>query len=94
MLGGAELVSQHNNPDLDYRRDQRRVTNLATLIDRTEGTSTFARIANLSYEGCELRSPAKLDLGESINLTLPKRGRIRAQVRWATGDRLGAQFFQ
>ena len=85
------MISQHKNSG-PVQRAQRRITNFAALAQRIDGTCAYARVVNLSYKGCELRSELWLDPGEQFILTLPKRGRLGAQVRWVLGDRLGVKF--
>ena len=76
---------------LRRRGARRRVSMVAHLVE--EGGEPFrVLVRNLSYEGCEILSERALVPGQSVELEMPRAGRIKAQVRWVSGDRAGLSF--
>ena len=73
------------------RGARRRVSLLAELAGET-GQPFRVLVRNISYEGCELLSERRLDLGQALELEMPGAGKIKAQVRWVSGDRAGLCF--
>lgn len=51
-----------------------------------------ARIVNLSPTGFMAVTEAEFEVGARVWLMLPGRERANAVVKWATGDKLGAEF--
>lgn len=60
----------------------------ATLDD---GTAMSLLIVNISPSGLMARTIDQAAPGAMLTLTLPVVGRIRAEVRWALGGRLGCR---
>ncbi len=60
------------------------------IID--DGCSELSgRIANISESGFMAECERRLPLGEIVTVIIPGRGRVRAEVCWAVGWRLGAR---
>ena len=49
-------------------------------------------IVNVSPHGMMARCEAVFEIGDRIRVQLPKVGVVIAEVRWALGGRVGAQF--
>lgn len=59
------------------------------IIDEI-GRELIGRVANISEGGFMAECEEKVRLGEIVRVTLPGRGQVRAEVRWAVGWRFGA----
>ena len=57
-----------------------------------DGHSSKARVSNLSLDGCRLTGWFRI--GDHLELTIPKIGRVRGQVRWAVGGHAGIRFIR
>jgi hypothetical protein len=73
-------------------RSSRRDVDITGAASWSDGTSATVTVANLSYEGCELRSAHGFNKGEIVRLSLPNTGKIQAQIRWVRGECAGARF--
>jgi hypothetical protein len=51
-----------------------------------------ARVLNISDTGFMAQSEASFEVGSRVWLILPGRERANAVVKWAFGDKLGAEF--
>lgn len=56
------------------------------------GAETRVTIHNVSETGLLMESRAELEIGESIDLSLPDAGDSRARVVWASGELYGCEF--
>jgi hypothetical protein len=54
------------------------------------GRELLARLANISDGGFMAECEEKVRLGSIVEVVLPDRGRVQAEVRWALGWRFGA----
>jgi len=54
------------------------------------GRDLIGRVANISEGGFMAECEEKVRLHEILKVTLPGRGLVRAEVRWAAGRRFGA----
>jgi hypothetical protein len=54
------------------------------------GRELIGRVANISEGGFMAECEEKFRLGEIVRVTLPGRGQVSAEVRWAVGWRFGA----
>ena len=54
------------------------------------GRELMGRLGNISEGGFMAECEQKIPNGSLVELTLPGRGRVRAQVRWVLGWRFGA----
>jgi hypothetical protein len=55
------------------------------------GRELLGRLANISEGGFMAECEEKVRLGSIVEVVLPERGRVRAEVRWALGWRFGAK---
>lgn len=54
------------------------------------GRELISRLANISDGGFMAECEERLPKGALINVDLPGRGRVRAEIRWVLGWRFGA----
>ena len=73
-------------------RAPRRGISLTGLAVREDGQSRRVLVSNLSYQGCHLWSDAEFEVGETLQITLPQKGELAAQVRWSKDGRVGLRF--
>ena len=71
-------------------RPPRWAVNVDTNLDDGSGRVLQARLWNVSEGGFSAECEEKLPVGARISIDLPDRGRVRAEVRWALGWRIGA----
>ncbi|NJC05289.1 hypothetical protein GGQ97_001082 [Sphingomonas kaistensis] len=55
-----------------------------------DGHCSKAKVSNLSLDGCRLSGWFRI--GDYLELTIPRIGRVRGQVRWAVGGQAGVRF--
>jgi hypothetical protein len=76
--------------------DRRRFSRLPVELDarmRELGASGVeARVLNISESGFMAVSGARFEVGSRVWLMLPGRDRANAVVKWAAGDKIGAEF--
>jgi hypothetical protein len=73
------------------RRERRPVT-LAAVATREDGSMIELTIVDLSYDGCCVSSSNRLTVGETLSLSVLRRGSVPVTVRWADGARAGLSF--
>ena len=73
-------------------RGLRSSVTLEVTVTRAAGHGFPAIIADISREGCQIRTEAPLDVGETISLKHDVLGELLGQVRWAQAGRAGLQF--
>ena len=61
-------------------------------IASANGTTAEAVVLDLSYDGCGIETPMVLSAGQTITLSVTRRGAILADVRWCEGGRAGLVF--
>ena len=65
---------------------------LEVLGIRADGAGFPVLIADISRDGCQIRSDASFDVGETIKLKHDVMGELLGTVRWASPGRAGLQF--
>lgn len=70
-------------------RRPRRPTSLTGRVRWPDGTSATVLITDISYDGCHVWCDRDFTCGETVSLTVPTRGNIEAQVRWAQDGEAG-----
>lgn len=61
-----------------------------TLVDHG-GRELFARLGNISEQGFMAEAEAQVVVGSIVDVALPDRGAVRAEVRWSEGWRFGCR---
>jgi hypothetical protein len=78
-----------NEEDWPERRHRHDVE-LPADVHYPDGHTSKAKVSNLSLDGCRLTGWFRI--GDYLELTIPKIGRVRGQVRWAVGGHAGVRF--
>ena len=82
--------------EIDDPKDRRRSSRFPVDIDarvRELGSEGIAaRILNISEHGFMAETETAFEIGTRVWLMLPGRERFNAVVKWAAGDKLGAEF--
>lgn len=73
-------------------RRLRHACELTADVHYPDGHSSNTTVSNLSLEGCRLTGWFRI--GDHLELTIPRIGRVRGQVRWAVGGEAGIRFVQ
>jgi hypothetical protein len=79
-------------PDGDHRSTIRRRVNFVASVRAAAAVVERACISDLSTTGCALESTIALNVGQEVWIKLPGHVPLRAQVRWADGDKAGCEF--
>lgn len=77
-------------PKLD--REERRAVVLPGWLIREDDSTLDITVADLSYGGCKVICDAPLRRGEYVRLSVPRRGLVKAEVRWNRGNQAGLIF--
>jgi hypothetical protein len=78
--------------DVPLQRRERRPMTLSAHGARDDGSVAEMTVVDLSYDGCGVICAGKLVAGERLNLSVERRGKTEAIVRWVDGDRAGLCF--
>jgi PilZ domain-containing protein len=73
-------------------RHERRPVSLRALATRQDSSTAEILLLDLSYEGCGIETSIDLRAGETIKLSVLRRGTIKAHVRWCENGRAGLIF--
>jgi hypothetical protein len=83
---------------VEDQTERRRHARLPVEVDarmRELGTTGVeARVLNISERGFMAATEVDFEVGSRVWLMLPGRDRANAVVKWAAGDKLGAEFAQ
>jgi hypothetical protein len=72
-------------------RDERRPVDLRGFaLSGTRDSDVV--LSDLSYGGCQIRSPDSFTAGETFELRVVKRGASQVEICWVRDDRAGARF--
>jgi hypothetical protein len=74
------------------KRRERRPVSLHSFVLRQDGSSSEALLLDLSYDGCGIETPVALKPGESVKLSVLRRGAMDATVRWCKDGKAGLVF--
>jgi len=73
-------------------RRERRPVSLRGFALREDGSTIEILLLDLSYEGCGIETALDLAPGESLKLSVLRRGAIEAKVRWCKDGKAGLVF--
>src|SRR5829696_1156396 len=76
----------------DRRRSSRHQVDIEARVRELGSEGIEARILNISEHGFMAESGTPFEIGTRVWLMLPGRERFNAVVKWAAGDKLGAEF--
>lgn len=94
-------MSEHWNPEEAVRahaaatrsdRAERRLVEMSGHALHVDGRGFWARVLNLSYDGCMIASDEPLVPGQTFSLSVLGRGGIDVEVMWTDEDRAGLRF--
>lgn len=74
------------------RRDDRRPVELTAYVVRPDKSVVDVKVADLSYDGCSIRTLVPLVPGEAVKLSVLGRGSVNAVVRWYKARSAGLLF--
>ena len=78
-----------NDPEYGYRAERWECSADIVVADDC-GRELIGRLGNISEGGFMAECEEKIPKGAIVEVDLPDRGRVRAEVRWAVGWRFGA----
>ena len=73
-------------------RKDRHPVEIDAVVHRNDGSKQEVKLSNLSDEGCRMDSEGHFEIGERLQIAIPRMGQIKAQVRWALPGSAGARF--
>lgn len=73
-------------------RRERRPVSLRGFALREDGSTAEILLLDLSYEGCGIETALDFAPGESLRLSILRRGAIEAKVRWCKNGKAGLVF--
>lgn len=73
-------------------RNERVQIEIDAVIYRCDDSKVAVRIANMSFEGCELITVDTFEVGERVRIHIDGQGYIESEVRWTSEGRSGAEF--
>jgi hypothetical protein len=82
------------DPAIEYksRRASRLAVDEAARLSRSASYHVEINVRNLSPCGFMAECPEAVSIGSYVMLDVPGLGRVRAQVRWQVGSRMGGMF--
>jgi hypothetical protein len=79
-----------NNEEGWPNRRHRHDVEITAEVHYPDGHSREVLVSNLSLDGCCVHGWFRI--GDMLELTMPKIGRVRGQVRWALAGKAGIRF--
>lgn len=86
------LLSVDKMAQQSVARRERRSVSMHGHAVLADGTTTEILLLDLSYEGCGIEIPVELKAGDTITMSVLRRGAIKADVRWYASGRAGLVF--
>ncbi len=78
-------------PACHVQRAPRWACDFSVRITDENDSELIGRLANISDGGFMAECERKVRLGSMVEVIIPDRGPVRAEVRWAVGWRFGAK---
>jgi hypothetical protein len=76
------------------KRSPRVDTRFEATLMNSDGSKHTVVVTDISREGCRLETNELLNIGEMVQIEVPKYGLFPAQIRWALGNEAGAVFLE
>jgi len=73
-------------------RKDRHPVQIDATIHCADGSREPAKLSDFSDEGCRIECDRGFQIGERLQIAIPRMGQIKAQVRWALPGSAGARF--
>lgn len=80
------MKNEEDWPERRHRHD----VEITAQVHYPDGHQRDVLISNLSLEGCRIHGWFRI--GDVVDLTIPRIGRVRGQVRWALAGKAGIRF--
>jgi hypothetical protein len=74
------------------RKGERHSVEIDAVVRRSNGSREAVKLRDFSNDGCRIESASQFRIGERLQITIPRMGHIKAQVRWALAGTAGARF--
>jgi hypothetical protein len=65
----------------------------ASLTD-SDGGKIRIVVTDISRSGCRMETDGTLEIGEKVQIEVPRYGTYPAQIRWVLGNEAGAVFLE
>jgi PilZ domain len=78
-------------PENFASRPERWECNADVMVNDDCGRELTGKLANISEGGFMAECEEKVRIGSIVEVNLPDRGHVRAEVRWVLGWRFGAK---
>lgn len=85
----ARIAEESND---DRRRSARLPVELEAKMRELGANGVEAKVLNISAHGFMAIAEGRFDVGARIWLMLPGRERANAVIKWAVGEKIGAEF--
>ena len=73
-------------------RKDRFPVEIDAVAHRTDGSKVPVKLSNFSDQGCRLEGGRDFNVGERLQIAVPRMGNVKAQVRWALPGAAGTRF--
>jgi hypothetical protein len=73
-------------------RKDRYPVDIDGVAHRCDGTQVPVRLSNFSDQGCRVETGRDFNVGERLQIAVPRMGAVKAQVRWALPGAAGTRF--
>lgn len=73
-------------------RKDRQEVEIDAVVHRDDGSASPVTLTNFSEEGCRIEADGHFRIGERLQITVPRLGKLNAQIRWALPGSAGAKF--
>ena len=74
------------------RRRNRYPVDINALVYRCGGGPAPVRLTDFSDQGCRIQGVGDFHIGERLQISIPRMGQIKAQVRWIAAKATGVRF--
>jgi hypothetical protein len=61
-------------------------------VHRHDGRKVAVKVSNFSDQGCRVETGESFRIGERFQISVPRMGNMKAQVRWALPGAAGTRF--
>lgn len=88
----ARVTDAPSPPPVERAREARRLVTLPAYALLENRSTISVTVLDLSYDGCNVETPAPLQPGSHITLSVLKLGKLDAHVRWYLDGKAGLTF--
>ena len=80
-----------SKPQYAGRKD-RYAVEIDAVVYRTDGRKFPVTLSNFSEQGCRVETGEEFQVGERLQIAVPRMGNLKAQVRWSLPGAAGTRF--